>query len=102
MDAKRAFFKTMCYRVGGRYKSTRINLAGEPLKDISGSFGFGIPLVKSKSIYADASTFDFGIVVGNRGTVDDGLIREQYTNIYLGLSLSPSFWDRWFKKRKIK
>ena len=102
MDAKRAFFKTMRYRVGAKYKSTRIDLAGDPLKDISGSLGFGIPLVKSKSIYADASTFDFGVMVGNRGTVDNGLIREQYTNIYLGLSLSPSFWDRWFKKRKIK
>ncbi len=100
-DAKREFFQAMRYRVGGKYKSTRINLGGEPLTDISASIGFGIPLVKSKSIYPSSSTFDFGVTVGNRGTVKGGLIREQYTNIYLGLSLSPSYWDRWFKKRKI-
>lgn len=100
-DAKREFFQAMRYRVGGKYKSTRINLSGEPLTDYSASIGFGIPLVKSKSIYPAASTFDFGFTVGNRGQVDNGLIREQYTNIYIGLSLSPSYWDQWFKKRKI-
>lgn len=100
-DAKREFFQSIRYRVGGRYKSTRINLGGEALKDYSASVGFGIPLVKSKSIYPSSSTFDLGITVGNRGTVENGLIREQYTNIYLGLSFSPSYWDRWFKKRKI-
>jgi hypothetical protein len=63
--------------------------------------GIGIPLVRSKSIYPSASTFDFGLTVGNRGTVEGGLIREQYTNSYVGLSFSPNYWDRWFKKRKI-
>jgi hypothetical protein len=29
------------------------------------------------------------------------LIREQITSINIGLSLAPSFWDRWFKRRKI-
>ena len=36
-----------------------------------------------------------------RGTLDYGLLRESYTNIYIGLSFSPSYWDRWFKTRKI-
>ena len=97
----RGFFKTLRYRVGGNYKTTRIDIGGESVKDYSASLGFGIPLVKSKSIYPSSSTIDFGVVVGNRGTVDNGLIREQYTNIYIGLSFSPNYWDRWFKKRKI-
>lgn len=95
------FFKIMRYRAGGKYKSTRISLSGTPIIDYSASMGFGIPLVRSKSIYPSSSTIDFGVTVGNRGTVDGGLIREQYTNIYIGLSFSPNYWDRWFKKRKI-
>jgi hypothetical protein len=100
-NSNRDFFKIMRYRVGGNYKTTRINISGEPIKDYSASMGFGIPLVRSKSIYPSSSTIDLGVTVGNRGTVDGGLIREQYTNIYIGLSFSPTYWDRWFQKRKI-
>lgn len=97
----RDFFSILRYRVGANYHATRITLGGQQIVDMSLSAGFGIPLVKSKSIYSGASTVDFGVLVGSRGTVDNGLIREQYTNIYIGLSFSPNFWDRWFKKRKI-
>ena len=97
----RGFFSLLRYRVGANYRTTRIDLGGEQIVDMSVSAGFGIPLVKSKSIYSSASTVDFGVLVGSRGTEDNGLIREQYTNIYIGLSFSPNYWDRWFKKRKI-
>ena len=97
----RNFFSLVRYRVGLNYKDTRISISGTQLTDMSASLGFGIPLVKSKSIYPSASSIDFGVTVGNRGTVNNGLIREQYTNIYIGLSFSPTFWDRWFQKRKI-
>lgn len=97
----RDFFKILRYRMGLKYKTTRINLSGDPIVDYSASLGFGIPLVRSKSIYPASSTVDFGVTVGNRGEVGEGLIREQYTNIYIGLSFSPNYWDRWFKKRKI-
>jgi len=97
----RGFFSLLRYRVGVNYKETRIAIGDQRIKDLSASAGFGIPLVKSKSIYPSASTIDFGFTVGNRGTVENGLIREQYSNIYIGLSFSPNFWDRWFHKRKI-
>ena len=97
----RGFFEILRYRIGGKYKTTRINLGGTPVDDYSVSMGVGIPLVKSKSIYPSSSTIDIGVAVGNRGTENNGLIREQYTNIYVGLSFSPNFWDKWFEKRKI-
>ena len=97
----RNFFKLLRYRVGANYKDTRISIAGTQITDMSASFGIGMPLVKSKSIYPSSSTIDIGVVVGNRGATSGGLIREQYTNFYIGLSFSPNFWDRWFQKRKI-
>lgn len=100
-DGIRNLFGMMRYRVGITMKDSRIVINEQQIKDFSASAGFGIPLVRSRSIYSDASTVDFGIVLGSRGTIDSGLIREQYTNIYIGLSFSPNYWDRWFKKRKI-
>jgi len=97
----RDFFKLLSYRVGFNYKDTRINVLGTQVTDMSVTAGFGIPLVKSKSIFPSSSTIDFGVTVGNRGSTSNGLIREQYTNVYIGLSFSPNYWDRWFKKRKI-
>lgn len=96
-----SFFSTLRYRIGGKYKTTRITIEGNVIEDYAGSFGLGVPLFKSKSIYPAASSFDFGVTIGSRGTTDNGLIREQYTNIYIGFSFSPTYWDRWFKKRKI-
>ena len=100
-DGIRDFFSLLRYRFGANYRTTRIDIGGGPITDMSASLGFGIPLVQSKSIYSSASTVDFGVLVGSRGTTDNGLIREQYTNIYIGFSFSPNFWDRWFQKRKI-
>lgn len=97
----RSLFKMMSYRVGAKYKDTRIDIANNQLTDMSLSAGFGIPLVRSKSMYSRSSTVDFGFEVGSRGTTENSLIREQYTNIYIGLSFAPNFWDRWFTKRKI-
>ena len=97
----RDFFKLLSYRGGITYRETRILIGNEQMVDLSVSGGFGIPLVRSKSVYPSSSTVDFGVVVGSRGTTDNGLIREQYTHIYIGLSFSPNYWDRWFQKRKI-
>lgn len=97
----RGFFSLLRYRAGFKYSNTRIYVANMQLVDMSASAGFGIPLVKSKSIYPSSSTIDFGFEMGSRGTVDNGLIREQYTRIYVGLSFSPNYWDRWFKRKKI-
>lgn len=99
--AIRGLFSYCRYRVGARFKETRLLINNERLLDYSASAGIGIPLVRSKSAYSGSSTVDFGFEVGSRGTRNGGLIREEYTNIYIGLSLSPNYWDRWFQKRKI-
>jgi hypothetical protein len=42
------------------------------------------------------SAINIGVELGQLGTLDGGLIKENYANIILGLSLS----DIWFIKRK--
>jgi hypothetical protein len=57
---------------------------------MSVSFGFGIPVKKSRTKY------DFSCTLGERGTTDDNLIKEQFVR----LGLSVSYDGIWFVKRK--
>lgn len=81
------------YRFGVFYNNTYINFlsTGEQISDFGISFGFGLPMNRSKT------SFNISIELGQRGTTQSSLVRERYANIGLNLTLS----DVWFVKRKI-
>jgi len=54
------------------------------------SFGFGIPVKKSRTKY------DVAVTLGQRGTTDNNLIKEQFVKF----GLSVSYDGIWFVKRK--
>ena len=80
----------MDYRFGVSYKKTPLQFEENNLNEISLSFGFGIPVRKSRTKY------DFSCILGKRGTTDDNLIQEQFVR----LGLSVSYDGIWFVKRK--
>jgi len=84
------YFKRMQYRLGASYSNTPITLNGSQLKEMSISFGFGIPVKKSRTKY------DFSLTLGQRGTTDNGLVKEQF----IKFGLSVSYDGIWFVKRK--
>ncbi len=84
------------YRMGARYGNTYFNVSDTQLKEYGISFGVGLPMPKSVSL----TTFNLGVELGERGTLDNNLLLEQFANIYIGISLSPHKVDRWFYKRK--
>jgi hypothetical protein len=45
---------------------------------------------------AGLSTLDLAIKFGERGTIENGLINESFTQIVLGLTIN----EKWFIKRK--
>jgi len=55
------------------------------------SFGVGMPMGK------ELSTFNLGMELGKRGTINNGLVKENFFNFRIGLTLN----DKWFSKRKI-
>jgi hypothetical protein len=59
------------------------------------TFGVGLPLASGNNV--GFSNINLGFEVGNRGTTDANLIKENYFKVNIGLSLN----DRWFVKRKI-
>ena len=84
------YYKRMQYRLGAAYSNTPLLLNDTQLKEMSVSFGFGIPVRKSRTKY------DVSLTLGQRGTTDNNLIKEQF----IKFGLSVSYDGIWFVKRK--
>jgi hypothetical protein len=84
------YWKRLTYRFGLKYKKTFLNLNNTQLNEYGISFGVDLPLMKSKS------ALNLGFEIGQRGTTDEGLIKETYGKISVGLSIR----ERWFILRK--
>lgn len=89
--ALRNYLNRVHYRFGGYYSNSYLRIRNEQLQDFGISFGVGLPFKNTKS------TFNLGIVYGQRGTLTNNLIKENYGIINFGLTLH----DFWFYKRKI-
>lgn len=88
-DSFSSYLSRVVYRAGFRYENIGLVIKDKSIEDYGMNFGLGLPLGYSK--------IDLGLEMGVRGTKYNNLIRENYFNISVGLSLS----DKWFKKRKI-
>ena len=88
-DSYSSYLKRVVYRAGFRFENTGLLLQEKQINDYGMNFGLGLPLGYSK--------IDVGLEIGVRGTTYYNLVRENYFNLSVGLSLS----DKWFKKRKI-
>jgi hypothetical protein len=84
------FFKRINYRFGVNYADSYLNINNTQITSQGVNVGFGIPVRRSKT------SFNINFEYGQRGTVDNNLIKENYAIISLTLSLS----DIWFYKRK--
>lgn len=84
------YYKRMDYRIGASYSNTPLQFEGTQLKEMSVSVGFGIPVKKSRTKY------DVSLTLGQRGTTDNSLIKEQFVKF----GLSVSYDGIWFVKRK--
>jgi len=86
-----SYWDRVTYRGGFKYKQTGLVVNNRDINEYGISFGVGMPLGK------DLSTFNIGVEIGKRGTIKSGLIKENYFNFRIGLTLN----DKWFLKRKI-
>lgn len=85
------YWKRIRYRVGGYYSNTYMAMNGTQINDLGVSVGFGFPLRKSKTM------FNVSFEMGQKGTIENSLIKENY----YGISLNLSLIDNWFYKQKI-
>ena len=86
------YWKKVHYRLGARYNKTYLQLKNNQLEEIAVSFGFGLPLKRSKT------SVNLGFELGQRGTTQDNLIKENFGRILFSLSV----YERWFIKRRFE
>jgi long-subunit fatty acid transport protein len=85
-----SYAKRIVYRGGLKYEKTGLIINSESINDIGLTLGVGLPLTGS------FSNVNIGFELGKKGTTAANLVQENYAN----LSVSFSFNDKWFVKRK--
>ena len=86
-----SYWNRVTYRAGFSYKNLGLIINNTEIDDIGISFGLSFPMGLK------ISNFNLGVELGKRGTTENNLIKENYYNFRLSISLN----DKWFGKRRI-
>ncbi len=86
-----SYWHRAVYRLGMRYEENGINVRGEDINEYGISFGVGLPIGRL------FSNVNVGFEIGSRGTTNNGLVKENFFNTFISLSLN----DKWFEKKYI-
>ena len=86
----RYYYKRMTYRAGFHYDKTYVNLDGKSINQIGFTLGVSLP------VYRLNNSFNIAVDFGQRGSATGNLVKENYVNFIVSLSLH----DIWFVKPK--
>jgi hypothetical protein len=89
LDVK-SYLKRVTFRAGFTYEEKPYWLADTQIKEFGINFGWSLPV-------SSFSGLDFGIMIGNRGTTDNNLVREDFFKVYFGATFND---NRWFIRPK--
>jgi len=87
-----SYWQRITYRAGFNLKQTGLVVNNTAVNDFGISFGVGLPIGQQ------LSNVNLGFELGQRGKTSNELIKENFFNFRLSLTLN----DRWFKKRKLQ
>jgi len=89
----KSYFKRVNYQMGFYYNQTPIMINNKNIDDFGINFGVSLPV-------GNASLFNLGFKFGQQGTTSDGLIKENYLKLNLGMTFNDrSFaWYRNLRK----
>jgi len=90
-----SYFKRVDYRLGFNYDKTYIKIGNQDIKQMGASLGFGFPLPSSNGL--SFYKINFTTEVGQRGTLNNNLVKEKFINFHLGFTLN----DTWFRKYRV-
>ncbi|RZK45514.1 MAG: hypothetical protein EOO94_04230 [Pedobacter sp.] len=88
------YFKRVDYRVGFQYDKSYVRLSNTDIKQTSATFGIGLPF--SSISRFTFSKFNLATEIGQRGTLSNNLVKENFINFHLGFTLN----DKWFSRFK--
>ncbi len=84
------YLKRITYRLGFNYQQTPYVANNQDINDFGINFGVTLPL-------RNLSRLNLGFKVGQRGTTDNNLIKENYFRAFLGVTVND---NKWFIRRK--
>jgi long-subunit fatty acid transport protein len=86
----RYYMKRVTYRLGAYYDQTYIKINGNQVNAAGITFGMSLPIFR----WYNAVTWS--VDLGQRGSLDNGMVRERYAQFNLNFNLH----DMWFIKKK--
>lgn len=91
----RSAMKRWTYRLGLKGASSYMMMNSERLREYAITGGVGVPMQKGTH-----SLLNVGFEVGQRGTISNGLIKDTYFKIFLGVNIFAT--NEWFLRHKFK
>ncbi len=88
-DDVNKYFNRVVYRAGFSYEQLPYLVKDVKLNDFGINFGGSFPV-------GGISSLDFALKIGQRGTLDNDLVRERYFRFVFGATVN----DRWFIRRR--
>ena len=100
LERSNVYWSKIEYRLGGFYENTPYQIGADQIVNYGMTFGIGLPVTPRGLAPGEdkVNTLNMGLVLGRRGSTDNGLIQENYLNFYLGVTLN----DKWFIKYKYR
>jgi hypothetical protein len=95
VNALHNYFARTDYRLGFIYDQTYLNLNNTNIKRYAVTVGLGLPLAPNNLSFYKVN---FSAEIGQRGTLTNGLVKENYVNLHLGFTLN----DKWFQRYKFE
>jgi hypothetical protein len=95
INALRNVWARTDYRLGFIADDTYLNVNNTNIKSYAVTFGIGLPLAPNNGSFYK---INLSAEIGNRGTVTNGLVKENFVNLHLGFTLN----DKWFQRFKFQ
>jgi hypothetical protein len=86
----RSYLKRITFRAGLSFEEKPYVLQNTQINEFGINFGWSLPVSRF-------SNLDFGLMLGNRGTTDNNLVREDFFKVYFGATFND---NRWFIRPK--
>ncbi|MCH8545639.1 MAG: hypothetical protein LAT54_02805 [Cryomorphaceae bacterium] len=96
----KAFYNRTEYRIGAFLDEGHITVNNTNISALGMSFGVAIPLRIRGLAPGEVrnNMLNFTVAYGNRGTLDNNLVRERFTQFLIGITLT----EKWFDKYKYR
>jgi len=87
------YLERIAYRAGARFLNSHLEINNTGWHEYGITFGLGLPVRRAESSFP---RLNVGFEYGKRGTIESGLIEEEFFNLNVGLTINAT----WFRKRK--